>query len=284
MKIIVAAGTGVIGRSLLPKLIQNGHQVFALTRGNRSNTFLKRIGVTPVKADAMDRDAVLNVFRKIQPEVVVHQLTSLTSYNLIENARIRIIGTRNIVDACHEVGVKRIIAQSLSMAYEPGLIPANEDVPLDLDAPNPRKVNVIGVASLESAVAELPEYVILRYGLLYGSGTWYEKNGMIGRQVLKGETKADDSITSFLHVEDAAQASVEALNWPNGPVNIVDDEPTTGKEWLTLFASEIGAPKPIFIDGSERGKRGASNGQAKREYGWKPTYPSWRIGFKLLAT
>lgn len=64
----------------------------------------------------------------------------------------------------------------------------------------------------------------------------------------------------------------------------MDDEPTTGKEWLTLFASEIGAPKPIFIDGSERGKRGASNGKAKREYGWKPTYPSWRISFKLLAT
>ncbi|UMU16858.1 hypothetical protein [Bacillus velezensis] len=73
--------------------------------------------------------------------------------------RIRIIGARNTVDACHEVGVKRIIAQSLSFAYEPGLIPANEDVPLDLDAPNPRKINVIGVASLESAVAELPDLV-----------------------------------------------------------------------------------------------------------------------------
>lgn len=55
--------------------------------------------------------------------------------------------------------MKRIIAQSLSFAYEPGLIPANEDVPLDLDAPNPRKINVIGVASLESAVAELPDLV-----------------------------------------------------------------------------------------------------------------------------
>ncbi|MBU8589883.1 NAD(P)-dependent oxidoreductase [Priestia megaterium] len=282
MKIIVAGGTGVIGRSMLPRLVREGHEVFAMTKDRKSDEFLKGIGVTPVRADALDNNAVLAAFQKVQPEVVIHQLTSLGSVNLEDNAKIRIIGTRNLVDASKAVGTKKIIVQSLAFTYEPGSTPATEDVPLDFEAPNPRKINVDGVAALESAATELPEYVILRYGLLYGSGTWYDKEGMIGQEVLKGKVKATDSITSFLHVEDAAQAAVEALKWPSGPINIVDDEPASGKEWLPVFASVIGAPAPEKEDGSERGERGASNAKAKKEYGWKPIYSTWRIGFNQL--
>ncbi|MBQ4870408.1 NAD(P)-dependent oxidoreductase [Priestia megaterium] len=280
MKIIVAGGTGVIGRSMLPRLVREGHEVFAMTKDSKSDKFLKGLGVTPVQADALDNNAVLAAFQQVQPEVVIHQLTSLGSVNLEDNAKIRVVGTRNLVDASKAVGVKKIIAQSLAFTYEPGETPATEDVSLDFEAPNPRKINVDGVASLESAAAELPEYVILRYGLLYGPDTWYEKDGMIGQQVLKGQVKATDSVTSFLHVEDAAQAAVEALKWPSGPINVVDDEPASGKEWLPVFASVIGAPEPETEDGSERGERGASNKKAKTEYGWKPFYPTWRTGFK----
>ncbi|UOE62430.1 NAD(P)-dependent oxidoreductase [Priestia filamentosa] len=283
MRIIVAGGTGVIGLSMLPKLVREGHEVFAMTKDSKANKFLKEVGVTPIQADAFDSDAVLVAFQKVQPEVLIHQLTSLGSVNLEDNAKIRIIGTRNLVDASKAVGVKKIIAQSLAFVYEPGSTPATEDVPLDFEAPNPRKINVNGVASLESAVTELPEYVILRYGLLYGPGTWYDKEEMIGQQVLKGEVKATDSITSFLHIEDAAQSAVEALKWPSGPINIVDDEPASGKEWLPVFASVIGAPEPEKEDGSERGERGASNAKAKKEYGWTPIYPTWRTGFKLSS-
>lgn len=282
MKIIVAGGTGVIGRSMLPRLVREGHEVFAMTRDNKSDEFLKGVGVTPVQADALDNNAVLVAFQKVQPEVVIHQLTSLGSVNLKDNAKIRIIGTRNLVEASKAVGVKKIIAQSLAFVYEPGSTPATEEVPLDFEAPNPRKINVDGVAALESAAAELPEYVILRYGLIYGPGTWYDKEGMGGQQVLKEQVKATDSITSFLHVEDAAQAAVEALKWPTGPINIVDDEPASGKEWLSVFASMIGAPAPEKEDGSERGEHGASNAKAKKEYGWKPIYSTWRTGFKQL--
>lgn len=281
MKIIVAGGTGVIGRSMLPRLVREGHEVFAMTKDSKYDEFLKGIGVTPVQADALDNNTVLAAFKKVQPEVVIHQLTSLGSVNLEDNAKIRVIGTRNLVDASKAVGTKKIIAQSLAFTYEPGSIPATEDVLLDFEAPNPRKINVDGVAALESAATELPEYVILRYGLLYGPGTWYDKEGMIGQEVLKGKVKATDSITSFLHVEDAAQAAVEALKWPSGPINIVDDEPASGKEWLPVFASVIGAPVPEKEDGSERGERGASNAKAKKQYGWRPIYPTWRTGFKL---
>jgi nucleoside-diphosphate-sugar epimerase len=267
---------------MLPRLVREGHEVFAMTKDSKSDEFLKGVGVTPVQADALDNNAVLAAFQKVQPEVVIHQLTSLGSVNLEDNARIRIIGTRNLVDASKAVCTKKIIAQSLSFAYEPGSTPASEDVPLDFEAPNPRKINVDGVAALESAAAELPEYVILRYGLIYGLGTWYDKEGIVGQQVSKGQVKATDSITSFLHVEDAAQAAVEALKWPSGPINIVDDEPASGKEWLPVFASVIGAPTPEKEDGSERGERGASNAKAKKEYGWKPIYSTWRTGFKQL--
>ncbi|MEM5003377.1 NAD(P)-dependent oxidoreductase [Priestia megaterium] len=280
MRIIVAGGTGVIGRSMLPKLVKDGHEVFAMTKDSKCDEFLKGLGVTPVQADALDNNAVLAAFQKVQPEVVIHQLTSLGSVNLEDNAKIRVVGTRNLVDASKAVGVKKIIAQSLAFTYEPGDTPATEDVSLDFEAPNPRKINVDGVASLESAAAELPEYVILRYGLLYGPGTWYEKDGMVGQQVLKGQVKARDSVTSFLHVEDAAKAAVEALKWPSGPINVVDDEPASGKEWLSVFAAVIGAPEPKKEDGSERGERGASNKKAKTEYGWQPLYPTWRSGFE----
>ncbi|GAB1780123.1 NAD(P)-dependent oxidoreductase [Priestia megaterium] len=280
MRIIVAGGTGVIGRFMLPKLVKDGHEVFAMTKDSKANKFLKEVGVTPVQADALNSEAVLAAFQKVQPEVVIHQLTSLGSVNLEDNAKIRVVGTRNLVDASKAVGVKKIIAQSLAFTYEPGETPATEDVPLDFEAPTPRKINVDGVASLESAAAELPEYVILRYGMLYGPGTWYDKDGMIGQQVLKGQVKATDSVISFLHVEDAAQAAVEALKWPSGPINVVDNEPASGKEWLPVFASAIGAPEPQKEDGSERGERGASNKKAKTEYGWKPLYRTWRTGFE----
>jgi nucleoside-diphosphate-sugar epimerase len=151
---------------------------------------------------------------------------------------------------------------------------------LDFEATDVRKIHVNGVSALEEAVAELPEYVILRYGLLYGPNTWYSKKGMVEQQILKGEVVATDGIISFLHVEDAAQAALEAIKWPSGPINIVDNEPATGKEWVPVFASIIGGKEPAKEDRAERGERGALNTKAKKEYGWEPIYPTWRKGFE----
>jgi nucleoside-diphosphate-sugar epimerase len=279
MKILIAGATGIIGRKIIPILIEEGHEVFAMVRNNKDNNSILEMGATPVNGDALERDSVFKVLHLVQPEVVMHQLTSLSSFNLEDNAKIRIVGTRNLVDASKEVGVKKIIAQSLAFTYEPGLTPASENISLDFDAPMPRKINVEGVAALESAVAEMPEYVILRYGFLYGPGTWFEQGGIIAEQIVNQGMKANDNVTSFLSVEDAAQAAVQALQWPNGPVNIVDDEPATAKVWLPVYASMIGAPEPIFEDGCDRGERGALNRKAK-EYGWKPMYSTWRTGFK----
>ncbi|PFF75277.1 dTDP-glucose 4,6-dehydratase [Bacillus cereus] len=282
MKIFVAGATGVIGRSLLPLLIKNGHTVFAMIRNTSQVEAMKKVGAIPVIADVFNREAVFSVLEETNPDVVIHQLTSLSSWNFEDNAKIRTKGTRNLVDAAKNVGVQKIIAQSISWAYEPGDTFATEKDSLHITASVPRQVAVKGILKLEEAVTELPESVILRYGTLYGPGTWYAENGLIANQVRNNEIIASDGISSFIHVEDAARATMLALNWPSGIVNIVDNYPATSKEWLPIYAAAIGAPKPKVQDGKNSWERGASNNKARKEYSWIPLFPAWSEGFNNL--
>jgi nucleoside-diphosphate-sugar epimerase len=285
MKIFVAGATGVVGRLLLPILIRAGHEVIGMTHSEEKKGTILDMGARAIVADALDREEILTVIDEVRPEVVIHQLTSLSSRNFSDNTRIRMEGTRNLVDASLAAGVNRIIAQSISFAYEPGDNPATEEVPLDIHAPMPRRTTIDGVAALEKIVTEIPHYVILRYGLLYGPDSWYDMEGFMADQVRLKQLPATDGVSSFLHTEDAANAALLALDWPSGPVNIVDDEPASGMEWLPVYASALGAPKPDVQPGqSNRGERGASNAKARREYGWKPFYPTWRTGFAQSLT
>ncbi|PEY60939.1 dTDP-glucose 4,6-dehydratase [Bacillus cereus] len=282
MKIFVVGATGVIGRSLLPLLIKNGHTVFAMIRTTSQVEAMKKVGAIPVIADVFNREAVFSVLEETNPDIVIHQLTSLSSWNFEDNTKIRTKGTRNLVDAAKNVGVQKIIAQSISWAYEPGDTFATEKDSLHITASAPRQVTVNGILKLEEAVTELPESVILRYGTLYGPGTWYAENGLIANQVRNNEIIASDGISSFIHVEDAARATMLALNWPSGIVNIVDSYPATSKEWLPIYAAAIGAPKPKVQDGKNNWERGASNNKARKEYSWIPLFPAWSEGFNNL--
>jgi nucleoside-diphosphate-sugar epimerase len=279
MNILVAGASGVIGRSLIPMLVREGHNVTGLIRNPEQAALMKKAGASSVQADVYDRDALFRALAEVSPEVVIHQLTSLQFLDLTDNARIREEGTRNLVDAAQAVGVRRMIAQSISWAYAPGDGPATENCPLDLEAPAPRLTTVQGVHALESAAAEMPEHVILRYGLLYGEGTWYAADGLITKQVLKGNIPATDGVSSFVYTEDAAAAAVLALDWPPGAYNIVDSEPAVGTEWLRCYADCLGAPEPKAKPGVARGERGALNAKALR-HGWKPRFASWRTGFR----
>lgn len=279
MKIFVAGAAGVIGRLLLPKLLEAGHEVVGMTHKEENRAFIEKCGAQAVIADVFDREAIFASIHKAQPEVVIHQLTSLSQRNFSDNSRIRIEGTRNIVDASLAAGVEQIIAQSISWAYEAGEEPATEETPLDLKALEPRRRTIEGIYSLEKAVAEIPNHVILRYGMLYGQGTWYDTNGYMAEEIRQERMTATDAVVSFLHVEDAANAAVLALNWPSGPVNIVDDEPAKGLEWLSAYSDTIGAPAPNVQKGREGWERGACNTKARMDYEWSPLYPSWRSGF-----
>lgn len=281
MKIFLAGATGAIGRRLLPRLMSAGHSVAAMTRSPIKAGQLQAVGVRAVVLDAFDREGLALTLERERPEVVMHQLTDLSARDFQANSRLRIAGTRNLVDAARAAGVKRMIAQSLASAYAPGVGPAREDEPLDLQTPPPRGRMVEGVAALERAVAEMPLGVILRYGFLYGPGTWYARGGWAEQQMYRGELKAGRGVASFVHVDDAAEAAMLALQWAAGPVNIVDDEPAPMAAWLTALAGALSTPLPQVAGDAEPHERGASNAKARRDLGWAPRYPTWREGFVL---
>jgi nucleoside-diphosphate-sugar epimerase len=268
MRILLAGSTGVIGRHLEPLLTDSGHEVIGLARSG-----------APVAADVLDAGAVTAAVRDTRPDVIMHQLTSLSGGDLAANARLRRVGTRNLVDAARAFGVRRVIAQSIAWAYEPGAEPATEETPLDLDAPEPRHTSVSGVAALESAVRELPSWVILRYGTLYGPGTWWSRDGLMAKRA----PAAGPDVSSLLHVADAAAAAVAALGWPSGEVNICDDDPAPASAWVPAFCAAAGARAPGPASGDRQGwARGANNRYAREKLGWAPRYPSWRDGFTTI--
>jgi nucleoside-diphosphate-sugar epimerase len=264
-------------------LIAAGHAVIGTTRTEEKAGVLQTMGATPVVVDAFDRERLAAAVRAAQPDVVMHQLTDLSARDSAANARMRTAGTRHLVDAARAAGVRRLVAQSIAWAYEPGPGPADESVPLDLAAPAPRRTLIEGVQALETTAAEVEDAVVLRYGLFYGPGTWYAPDGIIADQVRRGEVPADASISSFIHVDDAARAALLALDWPPGIVNIVDDEPASGAIWLPVYAASLGAPAPRVTPGQQRGARGATNRRARHSLHWRPTYPSWRDGFVRVA-
>jgi len=272
----------VIGARVVPRLLAAGHEVVGMTRRRESAHALVALGATAAVADALDRAALLAAVERARPDVVMHQLTDLADGTSATNAQLRERGTRNLVDAARAAGARRVIAQSIAWAYAAGPDPADEPTPLDKSAPEPRQTTIRGIAALESAVREAREWVVLRYGLLYGPGTWYAHDGLRADQARAGKLTADADITSFVHADDAAAAAVAALNWPSGTVNVCDDEPVPGHEWVPAFCAAVGAPPPPTAGGGRAGwARGASNRHARDDLGWVPQHPTWRVGLGL---
>lgn len=283
MRVMVAGATGAVGRVLVPLLLAAGHQVTGLSRTLAGTERVRRQGASAVQADALDRDGLRQVVTAAAPDAVIHQLTALADADGAATNRLRREGTRNLVDAAKSAGVSRIDAQSISWAYAPGENPADETVPLDIGADQPRGQMVDGIRALEEIATEIDTAVLLRYGILYGPGTWYAPGGaaaLAGDPAARflGSIEADYSVSSFVHVADAARAVVAALDWPTGPVNIVDDEPAQAREWLPVLATGLGLPAPEVRSGQQIWARGASNGLA-RSRGWQPEHPTWRTGF-----
>ena len=180
-RIFLAGATGAIGRRLLPLLLGAGYEVTGMTRSQAKALAFRGRGSRMVVADVFDVDAVMRALDSARPDIVIHQLTDLSALAgsaspttaISRNARIRLEGTRNLVNAALAVGSRRIIAQSISWAYGPGSLPHAESDPLDVHAPEPRSITVGGINALENAVLHSPPLLgtILRYGQLYGPGT-----------------------------------------------------------------------------------------------------------------
>lgn len=279
MKILLAGATGVVGRRLIPLLVQAGHEVAGTTRRSDRAGLLRDLGAAPVVVDMLDGPAVRDAVAAERPDAVIHQLTDLSAEDFDANSRLRITGTRHLVDAAKAAGVETMVAQSIAWLYVPGGAAAVESDPLDSSLPP-----YAGVAALEDAVGEMPRGVVLRYGALYGPGTWYAPDGAIAERARAGTLRLAPSWTSFVHADDAASAALAALDWPAGAVNIVDDEPATTADWLPVYSAAIGAPHP-----GSAGKHAATTGRpvsnAKAlDLGWKPQVTSWRTGFAQMET
>ena len=275
MRIFVAGATGVIGRQLLPLLVQAGHEVWGTTRRPERAEQVAAAGARPVVVDAYDAAALADAVAAEAPDAIMHELTDLSAEDRAANTRLRIEATRNLVDAATAAGVETMVAQSIAWIYAPGEGPAGEDDPLDASASS-----FPGVHALEQAVAEMPRGVVLRNGMLYGPGTWYAPDGAMAERARAGELRATPSWSVFVHVDDAASAALAALDWPAGTVNIVDDEPATAREWLPAFCAGVGAPAPPLDEDAPAVGRPVSNAKARR-LGWEPRVTTWRDGFRF---
>jgi 2-alkyl-3-oxoalkanoate reductase len=307
MRVFVAGATGAIGRRLMPKLVEAGHQVTGMTRSEQRAAAVRKAGADAVVLDVFDEQGVRAAMETARPEVVVHQLTALperinfrdpSAYEATN--RVRGEGTRILMEAAAAAGARRMVAQSIAFIYRPeGGRVKSEDAPTLEGAPGAFGQAVRTVIGMERAITDSGKLdgLALRYGFFYGPGTVYGEQGAITADVRKRRfpvVGAGDGVFSFIHLDDAANATVRAVeSGPAGVYNVADDEPAPMREWLPAFADAVGAKKPLRVPGwlarMAAGKqavafasemRGASNEKAKRELGWQPRFASWREGFR----
>jgi nucleoside-diphosphate-sugar epimerase len=309
MKVFVAGATGALGKQLVPMLVANGHHVVGMTRTEAKRDQIRSLGAQPVVGDALDADAVGRVVGEAEPDVIVHQLTAIPpklnmrrfEREFALTNRLRTEGTDHLLSAGRAVGVKRFVAQSNAVVYaRTGGPIKREGAPLDDDPPPAMRQGLAALRHLEAAVtgARWTEGVVLRYGWFYGPGTSIALDPL-GSQIEVIRKRqvpivgAGTGVWSFIHIEDAAAATVAAVEGgPAGIYNVVDDEPAPVSEWAPFLAAAVGAKRPLrvprWVGRLAAGEwatvamteiRGAANDKAKRELDWQLRYPSWRQGF-----
>jgi nucleoside-diphosphate-sugar epimerase len=306
MRVFVAGATGAIGKQLVPRLVAAGHEVHGMTRSESKQAMLYELGAVPVVADALDPDQVAEAVGRARPDVIVHQLTAIGAVDLRHmerdfalTNRLRTEGTDYLLSAGQAMGVRRFVAQSNVACYARtgGPVKSEED-PFDPSPAREMRANLAAIRHLEEAVlgARWTEGIVLRYGAFYGPGTSIAPGGEQFEMIRKRKFPLvgdGGAVWSFIHIADAAEATVAAVeHGSRGVYNVVDDDPAPVAEWLPALAQTLGAKKPVRVPrfvgrlfAGETGAvmmtelRGASNAKAKRELAWRPAHPSWRQGF-----
>ena len=308
MRVFVAGATGVIGRPLVRQLLERGHYVVGMTRSPERAVGLREAGAHPAVLDAHDTEALRAAVIEARPDVVINQLTRLPPRLDYRRAE-KTFGATNelrgkvgpaLAGAAAEAGARRLIAQSICFYYAPTgkATHAERDPLMQLPPDTPGSRGMIAMEALERSALETPrlEGVVLRYGFFYGPGTAYASDGSWADDARRRRLPIvgrGTGIFSFVHIDDAASATVAALDRGSGIYNVCDDEPARMSEWVPVYAVALGAKPPrrvpAWLARMVGGKQvavmaerleGASNEKAKRELGWQPRYPSWRQGFR----
>jgi nucleoside-diphosphate-sugar epimerase len=308
MRIFLAGGTGAIGRPFITQATRRGHQVIATTRSPGKAPLLKGLGATPVVMDGLDASAVGEAVARAKPDAIVHQMTALSGKAdfkhfdewFAETNRLRTDGLRHLLAAAQATGVTLFAAQSYAGwpgSQGPAVISTEED-PLTNHPLASQRESLAAIAYLERTVTSAaPAGIVLRYGSLYGPGASDEMVRMLRKRMMP-MIGGGTAVTSWIHVDDAAGATIAALEQPRaGIYNIVDDEPARVSEWLPAMARAVGARAPLSVPSwlgrllageaavrfmTETG--GFSNAKALLAFDWKLQWPSWRDGFRRALT
>lgn len=207
---------------------------------------LEALGVEPVVVDVFQAQALRRAMVASRPEIVINQLTDLPQVlhggldaaNAARNARLRAEGTANLLGAASAAGARRVIAQSIAFIYADGRTPHLEtDALASGEGDSPRALTARGVRALEAATLNAPrvEGIVLRYGRLYGPGTWFEQPSGPGS----------------LHVDAAAHAALLAMTHGRpGIYNIAEDD---GEVAIEVARTELGFDPDFRCTRSGRG-------------------------------
>jgi nucleoside-diphosphate-sugar epimerase len=303
MRVFVVGASGAIGTRLVPQLLDRGHEVIGTATSPERAKRVSELGAEAIVLDLLDPRAVREAVLAARPEAIVHEATALANLSdfkhfdrsFAQTNRLRIEGTDALLAAAREAAVPRFVAQSYASARyarQGGLV-KTEDDPLDPNPPEAARQSWDAMAYLDRVVIEAGG-IALRYGVFYGEAD--DKLVETVRKRMWPIVGDGGGVSSFIHLDDAAAATVLALEH-DGPAvyNIVDDEPAPARVWLPEVANIVGAKPPrrfptwlarlfageaVVMMGTE--SRGASNAKAKRELGWTLCYPSWRQGFADL--
>jgi nucleoside-diphosphate-sugar epimerase len=307
MHIFIAGASGTIGHTLIPYLIKQGHTVTGTTRSSAKADALRALGAKPAIMDGLDAASVLAAVEAAKPDAILHEMTALHGMNPRQKPdrvfavtnRLRTEGTKHLLAAARQAGVKKFVAQSYAgwpYARSGGLIKSEND-PLDPTPPRGIEETHAAIRQLERMVIDAGG-VVLRYGGFYGPGSGLTRDGDQTRMVQARKfplVGGGTGMWSFIHTDDAASATLAALERgrPGEIYNVVDDEPAPVREWLPALADMIGAKPPRHVPTwlarrlagpatvmMMTDARGASNAKARAELDWVPSHRSWREGFR----
>ncbi|HWB08182.1 MAG TPA: NAD(P)-dependent oxidoreductase [Pirellulales bacterium] len=302
MNIFVAGASGAIGRPLIIELLRQGHAVTGMTRSEEGATRLLALGASVARISAFDAAAVDKALRECGAEIVIDELTALPKdpSDMADAAagdrKLRLEGGGNLHRAAQANGVRRYLQQASGFFLRSGSGLADESEGLAVDASPRVAASARTYAELEARVlgSGSMEGVALRYGFFYGPNTWYCPEGAAADQVRRQEVPIvgrGEAVWSWIHIDDAALATVAALAAPPGVYHIVDDDPAPVNRWLPAFARSVGAPPPLQVTEQAALQtagadavyyatklRGASNEKARRLLGFKPRRLEWLAG------
>lgn len=299
MRVFVAGASGALGRPLVRRLVESGYETYGLASKPESAKYIAKLGATPVIGNALDRMSVFDALSESRPDYVIDQLTSLPSDpsempdRLPFDRKLRLEGGENLFAAAQAHGVRRYVQQSSGFYLDGESQLAKEHSALRVQAPGHIGQSARMYAELERRALSSAslEAVALRYGFFYGPGTWYWNEGPLSERIRDGQCPifgAGRGSFSFIHVEDAADATIAALSAPAGIYNIVDDQPVAAATFFAAFASWLGGPPPQLVDTAQALERygeealyyhnelsGSSNRKAKELLSLKTRISPW---------